>query len=330
MKKALFISCILCMIFVLSTESFGGHKRWGRRGRRHGPGGGLLGGITCMLEEYDLDEDGVLSREERKAAREAIHAAILAEFDVDEDGELSEEERDAARAARIAPYDLDEDGKLNEEERAAMRADRCQEEEEVIVEELIGNRHRRRGIPCIFMEYDTNEDGRLSREEMMEARTARKAAILEEFDVDDDGELSEEEKAAARAARRERILEEHDTDGDGELSREERQAARESRCQGEEDVIVAEMIGEPKFRRADTNEDGTVNLADVVDTLGHLFKGKGKLRCLSAADANDDGAVDLSDPIAILDNLFNQGPPCPFPAEELGIDPTPDSLECEE
>jgi Ca2+-binding EF-hand superfamily protein len=48
---------------------------------------------------------------------------ILEKFDLDKDGKLSKEERDAARAAREKEFDKDGDGKLNDEERKAMQED---------------------------------------------------------------------------------------------------------------------------------------------------------------------------------------------------------------
>jgi hypothetical protein len=50
---------------------------------------------------------------------------------------------------------------------------------------------------------------------------------------------------------------------------------------------------------------------------------------MDAADSNDDGAVDLSDVITILLTLFqgtSQGIALPYP--DAGADPTADSLPC--
>ena len=85
-----------------------------------------------FVQRYDADGDGELSREERRAAKQARRDRIRTEFDVDGDGELSEEERTTLREARQARreekraqilqcFDADGDGELSEEERAAVR-----------------------------------------------------------------------------------------------------------------------------------------------------------------------------------------------------------------
>lgn len=94
------------------------------------------------------------------------------------------------------------------------------------------------------------------------------------------------------------------------------------------DVALA-PLGPGRFVRGDTNDDGKVDVADAVASLGHLFQGGAAPTCLAAADANDSGAVDLSDAVYTLDYLFlgSPAPPAPFP--ECGADPTEDALGCE-
>jgi hypothetical protein len=83
------------------------------------------------------------------------------------------------------------------------------------------------------------------------------------------------------------------------------------------------------FRRGDSNEDGKVDIADVVFALSFLFLGGEKPPCLAAADANDDGQLDIADGVYVLAFLFMGGadPRPPFP--DRGLDPTPD-LGCHE
>jgi hypothetical protein len=66
----------------------------------------------------------------------------------------------------------------------------------------------------------------------------------------------------------------------------------------------------------DCNQDGTLDLSDVVCLLGHLFQGNPEnLPCTSTAanltlmDCNQDGGADLSDAIYKLAFLFQGGPP---------------------
>jgi hypothetical protein len=81
----------------------------------------------------------------------------------------------------------------------------------------------------------------------------------------------------------------------------------------------------PRFRRGDANNDNTMNIADAVCTLSHLFAAGAAPACLDAADTNDDGALDLADGVYILQNLFANGPALPEPYPACGTDPTPDA-----
>lgn len=80
------------------------------------------------------------------------------------------------------------------------------------------------------------------------------------------------------------------------------------------------------FRRSDSNNDGSIDISDAVNTLSFLFLGSGTMPCPDAADANDDGAVDISDAVYILSFLFLGGKDIPAPYPACGTDPTDDSL----
>ena len=80
----------------------------------------------------------------------------------------------------------------------------------------------------------------------------------------------------------------------------------------------------------DCNQDGTLDLSDVVCLLGHLFQGNPEfLPCNSAAanltlmDCNQDGSVDLSDAIYKLAYLFQGGPPPVNGTACIGMDCPP-------
>ena len=92
-----------------------------------------------------------------------------------------------------------------------------------------------------------------------------------------------------------------------------------------EDGIIT--VGANSFIRGDGNGDVAVNVADAVFALNFLFSGLPS-DCLDAMDTNDDGSNDIADAVAILQFLFSGGaaPPAPFP--NAGLDPTPDSLDC--
>jgi hypothetical protein len=94
-------------------------------------------------------------------------------------------------------------------------------------------------------------------------------------------------------------------------------------------TVVLVPVLAPIFRRADANDDGTVNLADAMFTLIHLFLGGRAPGCEDAADANDDGTVNIADPLATLGYLFlgSASPPAPGPTA-CGFDLTVDGLDC--
>lgn len=122
------------------------------------------------ISRFDLDGDGLLSDEERAAARETMKAEFLAKYDSDGNGEISEEEHQAAHEAMhqafLEKYDLDGDGRLSEEERAAVDS------------------HHPGWGPHHGPRHRNPEE--------------RQARFLEEFDSDGDGVLSETERDAIR------------------------------------------------------------------------------------------------------------------------------------
>ena len=83
------------------------------------------------------------------------------------------------------------------------------------------------------------------------------------------------------------------------------------------------------FIRGECNLDGTVNLADAIRILNHLFPvaPQTPIGCFDACDANDDGLMNLGDAVTILGALFGNA----TIAGETGcfIDETPDdALHC--
>jgi len=82
------------------------------------------------------------------------------------------------------------------------------------------------------------------------------------------------------------------------------------------------------FVRGDSNADGSLNVADPVQTLVVLFQGAAPI-CLVAHDSNDDESVNIGDIIFSLNYIFSSGqqPAAPFVA--CGEDPTDGNLNCE-
>ncbi len=84
----------------------------------------------------------------------------------------------------------------------------------------------------------------------------------------------------------------------------------------------------PSFRRGDVNGDNNFDIADPIGALDYLF-GATTLDCLDAADSNDDGAVNVADVVTSLTRIFEGGQPLPAPSDlRRGPDPTADGLDC--
>ncbi len=81
--------------------------------------------------------------------------------------------------------------------------------------------------------------------------------------------------------------------------------------------------GEQWFIRGDVNEDGAVELSDVVDCYNNP-----SFSCDDAADVNDDGVLNSTDCDYLLAYLAGGGPPPPPPFPDCGPDPTADGLGC--
>ncbi|HIA26663.1 MAG TPA: hypothetical protein EYN79_00850 [Planctomycetes bacterium] len=91
------------------------------------------------------------------------------------------------------------------------------------------------------------------------------------------------------------------------------------RCDTSVLVVPREM-----FQRGDCNSDDKVDLADAATMLAQQFQGYQEL-CADACDANDDGLINLADSVFTLGWLFQFGPepPAPGPYDD-GPDPTTD------
>ncbi len=83
------------------------------------------------------------------------------------------------------------------------------------------------------------------------------------------------------------------------------------------------------FMRGDCNADAAFDISDPLSLLSFLFSGASELSCSNACDANDDGSVEVSDVVASLSRLFVPGTaPLPAPFDSCGADPTVGSLSC--
>lgn len=98
-------------------------------------------------------------------------------------------------------------------------------------------------------------------------------------------------------------------------------------------VTVSGALTEPapafQFIRGDANQDGVLNITDVIFLALWLFSAGPAGDCDAAADVNDNGALNpLEDVLTLVQYLFQAGvaPAAPFPT--CGPDATPDTLTC--
>lgn len=82
------------------------------------------------------------------------------------------------------------------------------------------------------------------------------------------------------------------------------------------------------FRRCDANDDGDLALSDPLAVLGWLFLGGAAPACRPAADCNADRTVNVADAVYALLHLFHGGSPPPAPYPECGFSEHPLEL-CE-
>ncbi len=95
--------------------------------------------------------------------------------------------------------------------------------------------------------------------------------------------------------------------------------------------VAFTMVGEydTAFLRGDARRDFTLNLTDAINTLEVLFLGGRFPACQDSMDANDDGSLDIADPITTLIHLFVESIELPYPGSRIaGFDATADDLSC--
>lgn len=95
-------------------------------------------------------------------------------------------------------------------------------------------------------------------------------------------------------------------------------------------ILCSSVVAEdtvPEFQRGDADGDGQLCMSDAILLVYHLWRDGRPLPCMDAADANDDGSIDVGDVLASLYAVFH-GLPLPPPVL-CGADPTPDYLSCD-
>ena len=95
-------------------------------------------------------------------------------------------------------------------------------------------------------------------------------------------------------------------------------------------MVVEEIPEGCLFLRGDGNQDGQLDLADVIFTAQLLFTVGVGLTCSDRYDSNDDGVTNIADVVYSATYLFQSGAPIAPPFPNCGFDPTPDGLVCDE
>jgi hypothetical protein len=86
----------------------------------------------------------------------------------------------------------------------------------------------------------------------------------------------------------------------------------------------------PFFIRGDVNNDGMVDITDVLYLSNYLYSaGPPPPPPCDRADVNDDGSVNVADVTYLINFIYSGGPPPPWPYPKSGIDSSPDNLPLE-
>ena len=93
-------------------------------------------------------------------------------------------------------------------------------------------------------------------------------------------------------------------------------------------IVVSPPPLQADFLRGDCNANAGVDISDPILLLERLFGAAAAPDCEDSCDANDDGNLDLADVITMLDHIFIDGAALPEPASACGPDPVSDALTC--
>jgi Ca2+-binding EF-hand superfamily protein len=152
---------------------------------------------AARFARLDVDGNGALTGEERKAGRQAVRGqraerltAMIARRDADRDGALSQAEA-PGRWAKLAAFDANRDARVTPDE---LRTGR----QALAAQRRADRPARAQGQGPAPMRADANRDGLLTRAEADAQLRARFARL----DVNRDGFVTREERRAGRQARR--------------------------------------------------------------------------------------------------------------------------------
>lgn len=171
-----------------------------------------------LLEKYDVNRDGVLDDEEKKAlladadkAREASKARLIKRFDKDGDGKLSREEAQEMKKFLKRHHPGKREG--DHPPRAGIKVEKSKDGKQHVVRQFGKERYEVRPAVFILMQslvlqkYDENGNYRIDPPEYAKIQQDADAIclkktreLLERYDKNSDGKLDDEEKDSLRAA----------------------------------------------------------------------------------------------------------------------------------
>ena len=77
------------------------------------------------------------------------------------------------------------------------------------------------------------------------------------------------------------------------------------KCPGAEIAPLAHLVNKwAGFGRGDVNDDGNINLVDIIYLAGTVNGGPGAVPFEHLSDVNDDSAIDDADVTALIDYYF--------------------------
>ena len=99
--------------------------------------------------------------------------------------------------------------------------------------------------------------------------------------------------------------------------------------------VSGNVPDDPEFLRGDANGNGTLEVTDAILALQFIAGNVTRKTlieragdCFDSLDSNDNGRVEIVDVVPVLRHLFQGAPPLAPPSAECGTDPTTDDLDC--
>ncbi len=244
-----------------------------------------------MLTRFDANADGQLDREERQLARETVQSEMLEKYDANDDGELSRDERKAAAKAEDLPprHMMRPEGRRGQRGERGERGARGTQGEHGERLGHFGDEMTPAGPPsesCLNGECPKGEKG---------ARGQR-------------GPRGKRGERGTRGARRGKAghrfrmdpeqMQRFDTDGDGQISPEEKAAARKQFTERKR----ADRTQRRVSNTIDANNDGLIDPDELAGALEMIRLGD------QSMDLNRDGTVDDKDTLLLIEKAIAPKP----------------------